>query len=261
MPERRLISVQPSVFRMAGAPETWHQSLMAAALAVDGDRVAPLGRRAVGPHPTSRLRRGVDPSDGQTARCARPRSSIGSRTFGPASPSSERASASPIQCGRSSTSVSSCRGGSSHRAIAQGHLDARRSRSARSGTLRDALGRPGRNGTGIVRAILDGNLLMLGKEESELEKRFTAARASGTTSRPLTLQHEVWDDGPLRRPSRRCRTRAEARDRGRRLRAPLHSGGVPARPHPTERPRRARVDGAPVHLARRRAPPGAGRAG
>ena len=34
--ERRLISVQPSVFRLAGAPETWHQSLMAAALAVDG---------------------------------------------------------------------------------------------------------------------------------------------------------------------------------------------------------------------------------
>ena len=34
--ERRIISVQPSVFRLAGAPETWHQSLMAAALAVDG---------------------------------------------------------------------------------------------------------------------------------------------------------------------------------------------------------------------------------
>src|SRR6187397_987256 len=34
--ERRLISVQPAVFRVAGSPQTWHQSLLAAALAVDG---------------------------------------------------------------------------------------------------------------------------------------------------------------------------------------------------------------------------------
>jgi len=60
--------------------------------------------------------------------------------------------------------------------------------------LRDALGRPGRNGTGIIRAILDGQLVYLGKEESELEKRFTAL-ASRRGLPPLTLQHEVWQGG------------------------------------------------------------------
>src|SRR5207253_8569392 len=34
--ERRIVSVQPSVFRIIGAPETWHQSLLAAQLAVGG---------------------------------------------------------------------------------------------------------------------------------------------------------------------------------------------------------------------------------
>jgi very-short-patch-repair endonuclease len=61
-------------------------------------------------------------------------------------------------------------------------------------SLRDALGRPGRNGTGVVRAILDGKLLVLGKEDSELEKRFTRlAERRGLP--PLTLQHEVWEAG------------------------------------------------------------------
>ena len=34
--EGRVISVQPGVFRMAGAPTTWHQSLKAAQLATGG---------------------------------------------------------------------------------------------------------------------------------------------------------------------------------------------------------------------------------
>ena len=34
--ERRLLSLQPCVFRMAGAPETWHQAVHAAVLTAQG---------------------------------------------------------------------------------------------------------------------------------------------------------------------------------------------------------------------------------
>ena len=34
--ERRLIVVQPGVYRLAGSPQTWHQAVLAAALAGDG---------------------------------------------------------------------------------------------------------------------------------------------------------------------------------------------------------------------------------
>ncbi|MGV3759375.1 MAG: type IV toxin-antitoxin system AbiEi family antitoxin domain-containing protein, partial [Actinomycetota bacterium] len=34
--QRRLTMVQPGVFRLPGAPETWHQALMATALAAEG---------------------------------------------------------------------------------------------------------------------------------------------------------------------------------------------------------------------------------
>jgi very-short-patch-repair endonuclease len=60
--------------------------------------------------------------------------------------------------------------------------------------LREALGRPGRTGTGIVRRILEGNVLILGKEESELEKRFTALVRRHRLP-IIELQHEVWDGG------------------------------------------------------------------
>ena len=80
-----------------------------------------------------------------------------------------------------------------HRAIAKG-ISTKALTVSEVRTLRDALGRPGRNGTGIVRAILDGNLLVLGKEESDLEKRFTQlAKRRGLP--PLSLQHEVWEAG------------------------------------------------------------------
>jgi very-short-patch-repair endonuclease len=80
-----------------------------------------------------------------------------------------------------------------HRAISRG-ISTRLFGVADVSKLRDALGRPGRNGTGIVRQILEGNLIALGKEESMLEKRFGAlARKQGLP--PLELQHEVWHAG------------------------------------------------------------------
>ena len=78
--ERRLISVQPSVFRMAGAPETWHQGLMAASLAVDGV----VSHRSAAElwgliQPAGYVEVSIRGTTSDTVR--RPRSSIGSRTF------------------------------------------------------------------------------------------------------------------------------------------------------------------------------------
>ena len=82
-----------------------------------------------------------------------------------------------------------------HRAIAKGistkalhgqrGADApRRARSSRPQRHRDRAGDPRRQ-----------RCSSLGKEESELEKRFTALSQTATASPTLTLQHEVWDAG------------------------------------------------------------------
>jgi very-short-patch-repair endonuclease len=80
-----------------------------------------------------------------------------------------------------------------HRAMARG-ISNRAIELSQVRVLRDALGRPGRNGTGVVKAILDGDLLFFTKEESELEKRFTVlSRQHGLPA--FALQHEVWSTG------------------------------------------------------------------
>ena len=190
--ERRLVSVQPSVFRMAGAPETWHQALMAAALAADGvvshrsaaelwGLIEPAGyvevsiarasKRAVRPpaivHRIKDLRPGLA-VDRQGLRLTDPVRTV--IDLGLVLPWwSVRA------------------------ALGRG-LSTRLFQLADIQSLRDALGRPGRNGTGVVRDILEGNLLILTKEQSQLETRFgRLARRYGLPD--LTLQYEVWDKG------------------------------------------------------------------
>ena len=190
--ERRLISVQPSVFRMAGAPETWHQSTMAASLAVDG---------IVSHRSAAELWGLIQPAgyaevsiSGSASRKVRPPAIVhriidlhpdlalereGLRLTDPVRTVIDLGLVMPWWSVRT--------------AIGRG-LSTQVFDLAGVTQLRDALGRPGRNGTGIVREILEGSLLIMGKEESELETRFTAlSRRFGLPA--LTLQHEVWDAG------------------------------------------------------------------
>lgn len=190
--EGRLISVQPSVFRLAGSHETWHQEVHAAALAVDGivshrsaaelwGLIQPAGyaevsisgdrKRAIRPpaivHRIADLRPGLA-VDREGMRVTDPTRTI-------------------IDLG-----------------LVMPHWSVRAALGRGLSTklfdlptvqrLRDALGRPGRNGTGVVRAVLDGNLLTLGREDSMLEARF-GALARKHDLPPFELQHEVWHAG------------------------------------------------------------------
>lgn len=190
--ERRLVSVQPRVFRMAGSPETWHQGVLAAALAVDGivshrsaaelwGLIQPAGYTEVSVpgnvnrtvRPPAIVHRILDLHPGLAVERERLRATDPVRTV--------------IDLGLVMPWWLV------HRAIAKG-LSSRAFALSEVKGLRDALGRPGRNGTGVVREILEGNLLIMDKEESELEKRFTSlARRHGLP--PLALQYEVWSAG------------------------------------------------------------------
>jgi very-short-patch-repair endonuclease len=190
--EKRLVSVQPSVFRMAGAPETWHQSVLAACLAVDGigshrtaaemwGLIQPAGYVEVS-IPGDARRRVRPPVVLHHIKDLRPGLAVeraGIRITDPVRTVIDLGLVMPWWL--------------VHRAIAKG-ISTKALTIGEVRTLRDALGRPGRNGTGIVRAILDGQLLQLGKEESELEKRFTAL-AKKSALPTLMLQHEVWAAG------------------------------------------------------------------
>lgn len=192
--ERRIVSVQPGVFRMAGAPETWHQGLMAACLAADGivshrsaaelwglvppagyiELSVPAGTNRV-VRPPALLHRIIDLRPGLAVERE------GLRLTDPVRTVIDLGLVMPWWL--------------VHRAIARG-ISTKVLTVSEVRTLRDALARPGRNGTGIVRAILDGQLFHLGREESELEKRFTSlAKRYGVG--PLAIQHEVWHAGRL----------------------------------------------------------------
>jgi very-short-patch-repair endonuclease len=190
--EGRLVSTQPSVYRMMGVPETWHQSVLATALAVDG---------IVSHRSAAELWGLIEPAGyaevsvpGGTNRTVRPPAIVhriidlhpelavdreGMRVTDPVRTVIDLGLVMPWWL--------------VHKVIAKGISTHAFELSEVKG-LRTALGRPGRNGTGIVRQILEGNLLVMTKEESELEKRFTAlARRCGLPA--LALQHEVWAAG------------------------------------------------------------------
>src|SRR3546814_17709238 len=65
--------------------------------------------------------------------------------------------------------------------------------------LREALGRQGRNGTGIIGAILEERFLTKGDEESHLEARLHP-RARRHQPPPLTIPPEVVTAGRLVAP-------------------------------------------------------------
>jgi very-short-patch-repair endonuclease len=190
--EGRLISVQPAVFRVAGSPSTWHQNLLAASLATDGI----VSHRAAAElwgliQPAGYIELSVPKSVNRSVRPPAIVHRIGDLRPGLAV---ERDGLRFTDAVRTVIDLGLVMPWwLVHRAIAKG-ISSKALTVSQVRALRDALGRPGRNGTGIVRAILDGKLLYLGKEESELEKRFTAlAKRYGVP--PLTLQHQVWENG------------------------------------------------------------------
>ena len=190
--QRKLLMVQPSVFRALGSPETWHQSLMAAALATDGvvshrsaaelwGLIQPAGYVEVSVRPDRRPRlqppaivhRIGDLHPELAAKRERLQLTDPVRTI--------------IDLGlvMSKASVSD--------ALSRG-LTTRLLTVPEVERLRDALGRPGRNGTGVVRSILEARSLQSGTEESLLEKRFLdLSRRYDLPSG--AVQHEVWASG------------------------------------------------------------------
>lgn len=190
--ERRLISVQPSVLRVAGAPETWHQSLLAASLATGG---------IVSHRSAAELWGLIQPAGhievsipGDARRQLRPPAIAHRIKDLHADLAVEREGLRITDATRTVIDLGLVTPRwVVHRAIAKG-ISTRAFDLSQIRVLRDALARPGRNGTGVVKAILDGELLFFTKEESELEKRFTRlAQKHGLPE--LSLQHQVWHAG------------------------------------------------------------------
>lgn len=190
--ERRIISVQPGVFRMAGSQETWHQTLMAAALSADAivshrsaaelwGLITPSGYVDISVRPPQhpRLR---PPAIAHRIKDLHPELATereGMRVTDPVRTVIDLGLVLPTWAVKDALS----------RGITTKlfHVDLVQE-------LRDALGRPGRNGTGTMREILEERLLISGSEESLLERRFMdLLRRHGLPT--ATIQHEVWHAG------------------------------------------------------------------
>lgn len=190
--ERRIISVQPGVFRMAGAPETWHQALMAASLAADAvishrsaaelwGLIRPAGYVDISVQPPHhpRLR---PPAIAHRIRDLHPELAVerqGLRITDPTRTVIDLGLVLPTWAVKDALS----------RGITTRLFDVDKVQ-----WLRDALGRQGRNGTGTMRKLLEERLLTMATEESVLERRFLdLARRHDLPT--LTHQFELWSGG------------------------------------------------------------------
>ena len=203
----RLISVQPSVFRLAGAPETWHQSLH--------------GRGAGGRRGSSRTARprscGASSSRPATSRSRSRRTTPPTvrppaivhriKDLRPGLAVEREGLRSPTRCGRSSTSASWCRRWLGPASDRRGHLDEgsftvdevqRAPRRARS---------PGPERHRDRRAILDGQRAR-GREGGERARE--AVHRPAPAVRPASAHAAARGvaGGPLRGADRRRRTRS-----------------------------------------------------
>lgn len=190
--ERRLVCVQPRVFRVVGAPETWHQHLMAAALTTEGiishrsaaelwGLIRPAGYVDVSVQP-ARAPRAQPPVIIHRVKDLHPELAVdreGLRLTDPVRTVIDLGLVLPTWAVRDALSR-----GITTRLFAVDEVQ----------RLRDALGRKGRNGTGTIRELLEERLLTPGDEESVLERRLLLlAQRHGLP--PMALQHEVWHAG------------------------------------------------------------------
>ncbi len=191
--ERRLTSVQPRVFRVAGSPATWHQAVHAAALATEGTvshrsaaelwgLIRPAGYVDVSvryEHNPARIR---PPAIVHRIRDLHPRLAVereGLQVTDPVRTVIDLGLVLPRWGVRD--------------ALGRG-LTTRLLTLSEVVALRDALSRPGRTGTGIVKRLVEARLLSADGEESALEARFVDLTRSLGLPMP-TLQHEVWHAG------------------------------------------------------------------
>lgn len=190
--ERRLLSVQPGVFRLAGAPESWHQALTAAALAAQG----------VVSHRSAAELWGLIQPAGYVEISIPARSNprlrlpaIAHRIIDlHAELAERRAGLSITDPVRTIIDLGLVLPKHSvDGALARG-LSTRLFGISQVERLRDALGRQGRNGAGIVRELLEDRVLGGGMQESILEKRLTDIVRKHNLPFP-SLQEEVWTAG------------------------------------------------------------------
>jgi very-short-patch-repair endonuclease len=190
--EGRLVLAQPSVYRLAGAPETWHQSLKALELSTSGivsHRSAaeiwgllwPAGYveasiaqgHAAKVHP---------PAVAHRIKDLRPDLAVereGLRLTDPVRTIVDLGLVVPHVI-----VAAALRRGISKRLVSL--ADARH--------IRDRLGRRGRNGTGVLGEVIDIHVLAGERAESELEVRFLELRKRFELTE-ITLQYEVWEMG------------------------------------------------------------------
>jgi hypothetical protein len=190
--EGRLVKVQPRVFRVAGAPQTWHQHLMAAVLTTDGivshrsaaemwGVIQPAGYVDVSIQPP-RAPRAEPPVIVHRIKDLHPELAVereGLPLTDPTRTIIDLGLVLPHWAVRDALSR-----GLTTRLFTVVEVD----------RLRDAITRQGRNGTGTVRRILDERLLVAGTEESLLERRFLDLVARHGLVAPA-IQHEVWHAG------------------------------------------------------------------
>jgi hypothetical protein len=190
----RLRVVQPGVLRATGAPETWHQQLMAAALATSGivshrsaaelwGLIQPCGYVEVSVQAGRQPRLGP-PAIAHRIKDLHPELAVEREGFRLTDPVRTIIDLGLVVPRRLVSDALS-------RGLSTGLLTV-----PEVERLRDALGRQGRNGTGVVRHILEARSLQTGTEESLLERRFLDLAGRAGLPAP-SVQHEVWHGGRL----------------------------------------------------------------
>lgn len=190
--ERRLVAIQPRVFRVAGAPQTWHQLLMAGALTADGivshrsaaelwGLIQPAGYVDISVK-APRVPRAQPPVIVHRIADLHPELAVereGLRLTDPTRTIIDLGLVLPTWAVGD--------------ALSRG-LTTRLFNLSEVQRLRDALGRKGRNGVGVVRDLLEQRLLAGGNEESLLERRFIDLVQQYGLPAPA-FQHELWHAG------------------------------------------------------------------
>jgi very-short-patch-repair endonuclease len=190
--ERRLVSVQPGVFRVAGAPATWHQSVMAAVLATDGVASHRSAAEVWGLiQPAGYVEVSISPDRQPTLRPPAVLHRIGDLHPELAV---ERAGLPITDAVRTVIDLGLVLPKWGVRDALSRGITTKLLGVKEVGWLRDALARQGRNGTGVMRMVLEERLLLGGADESVLEERFSALVRRQGLPMPA-FQHEVWHGG------------------------------------------------------------------
>jgi very-short-patch-repair endonuclease len=191
--ERRLVATQPRVFRVAGAPQTWHQAVAATQLSTSGV----VSHRAAAElwgliQPAGYVEVSVTAA---RAPRAQPPAIVHRIKDLPTSVTVEREGLQITDPTRTVIDLGLVLPHWSVRDALSRGLTMKLFSIAQVEQLRDALGRKGRNGTGVVRELLEERMLGAG-EESLLERRLHDLIRDYDLQAPV-VQHELWHAGRL----------------------------------------------------------------